>query len=109
MAKFQVNQDPTQAIWTIIRNYRFTQNCFNNCSTGDFSRSSGDLPLWRRWVLYANGRLSLKQLKLSIKVIVFSNSSLTFVELEMKSAGFLTHAPDLAETDFLKLAKGVVS
>jgi pyruvate dehydrogenase (quinone) len=65
------------------------------------------LPLWREWVLYANGRLSLKQLKLFIKVIVFSNSSLSFVELEMKSAVFLTHATDLPETDFLKLAEGV--
>jgi pyruvate dehydrogenase (quinone) len=56
---------------------------------------------------YANWRLSLKLLKLSIKVIVFSNSSLSFVELEMKSAGFLTHATDLVEADFSKLAERV--
>jgi pyruvate dehydrogenase (quinone) len=42
---------------------------------------------------------------MSIKVIVFSNSSLSFVE--MKSAGFLTDATDLVETDFSKLAEGV--
>ena len=30
----------------------------SNWSTGDLSRSSGDLPLWRRRVLYAHGRLS---------------------------------------------------
>jgi pyruvate dehydrogenase (quinone) len=51
--------------------------------------------------------LSLKQLKLPIKVIVFNNSSLSFVELEMKAAGFLTHATDLVDTDFSKLAEAV--
>jgi pyruvate dehydrogenase (quinone) len=51
--------------------------------------------------------LSLKQLMLPIKVIVFNNSSLSFVELEMKAAGFLTHATELAETDFSKLAQAV--
>jgi pyruvate dehydrogenase (quinone) len=51
--------------------------------------------------------LSLKQLKLPIKVIVFNNGSLSFVELEMKAAGFLTHATDLVETDFSKLAEAV--
>jgi pyruvate dehydrogenase (quinone) len=51
--------------------------------------------------------LSLKQLKLPIKVIIFNNSSLSFVELEMKAAGFLIHVPDLIETDFLKLAEAV--
>ena len=42
-----------------------------------------------------------------IKVIVFNNSSLSFVELEMKAAGFLSHATELAETDFSKLAEAV--
>ena len=31
----------------------------SNWSTGNISRSSGDLPLWRRWVLYAHGGLYL--------------------------------------------------
>lgn len=64
------------------------------CLSGDggFSMLMGDF-------------LSLKQLKLPIKVIVFNNSSLSFVELEMKAAGFLTHATELAETDFSKLAE----
>jgi len=56
---------------------------------------------------YANWRLSLKQKKLSIIVIVFSNSHLSFVEIEMRSAGFLTHATDLPKTNFLKLAERV--
>jgi pyruvate dehydrogenase (quinone) len=64
------------------------------CLSGDggFSMLMGDF-------------LSLKQLKLPIKVIVFNNSSLSFVELEVKAAGFLTHATELAETDFSKLAE----
>ena len=40
---------------------RLDGKCFatSNWSTGNFSRSSGDLPLWRRWVLYAHGGLYL--------------------------------------------------
>jgi len=51
--------------------------------------------------------LSLKQLQLPIKVIVFNNSSLGFVELEMKAAGFLPSATDLVETNFSKLAEAI--
>ena len=66
------------------------------CLSGDggFSMLMGDF-------------ISLKQLKMPIKVVVFNNSSLSFVELEMKAAGFLPHATDLAETDFSKLAEAV--
>jgi len=66
------------------------------CLSGDggFSMLMGDF-------------LSLKQLKLPIKTIVFNNSSLDFVELEMKSSGFLTYGTDLVETDFAKLAEAV--
>jgi pyruvate dehydrogenase (quinone) len=48
--------------------------------------------------------LSLKQLKLPVKIIVFNNGALSFVELEMKAAGILTHGTSLIETDFSKLA-----
>ena len=51
--------------------------------------------------------ISLKQLSTPIKIVVFNNSSLSFVELEMKAAGFLSHATDLAETDFSKVAEAV--
>jgi len=37
--------------------------------------------------------LSLRQLQLPVKLIVFNNSSLAFVELEMKAAGILDFAP----------------
>jgi pyruvate dehydrogenase (quinone) len=48
--------------------------------------------------------LTLRQLNLPVKLIVFNNSSLGFVELEMKSAGFLNFATDLINPDFAKLA-----
>ena len=66
------------------------------CLSGDggFSMLMGDF-------------ISLKQLKMPIKVVVFNNSSLSFVELEMKAAGFLSHATDLTETDFSKLAEAI--
>jgi pyruvate dehydrogenase (quinone) len=66
------------------------------CLSGDggFSMLMGDF-------------ISLKQLKTPVKVVVFNNSSLSFVELEMKAAGFLSHATDLVETDFSKLAEAV--
>ncbi|MFL6522058.1 MAG: thiamine pyrophosphate-dependent enzyme, partial [Nitrososphaera sp.] len=49
--------------------------------------------------------LTLKQLKLPVKVVVFNNGGLNFVELEMKAAGILTHGTSLVETDFSKLAE----
>jgi pyruvate dehydrogenase (quinone) len=48
--------------------------------------------------------LSLKQLDIPVKLVVFSNSSLGFVELEMKAAGFLDFATALHNPDFAKLA-----
>ena len=36
--------------------------------------------------------LTLKQLNLPVKVVVFNNNSLGFVELEMKAAGWLPWA-----------------
>lgn len=48
--------------------------------------------------------LTATQNKLPIKVVVFNNSSLNFVELEMKAAGFVTYATDLQNPDFGALA-----
>jgi pyruvate dehydrogenase (quinone) len=63
------------------------------CLSGDggFSMLMGDF-------------LSLKQLKLPVKIVVFNNGGLNFVELEMKAAGILTHGTSLVETDYSKLA-----
>jgi len=49
--------------------------------------------------------LSLRQLDLPVKVIVFNNSALAFVELEMKAAGMLDFATDLLNPDFAKMAE----
>jgi pyruvate dehydrogenase (quinone) len=50
--------------------------------------------------------LSLRQLNLPVKIVVFNNGSLGFVELEMKATGFLSHATDLVNPDFAKIAEG---
>ncbi|HET6640208.1 MAG TPA: ubiquinone-dependent pyruvate dehydrogenase [Nitrososphaeraceae archaeon] len=64
------------------------------CLSGDggFSMLMGDF-------------LSLKQLKLPVKIIIFNNGALSFVELEMKAAGILTHGTSLIDSDFSKLAE----
>lgn len=49
--------------------------------------------------------LSLRQLELPVKLVVFKNDSLGFVELEMKAAGFLDFATDLHNPDFAKMAE----
>jgi len=49
--------------------------------------------------------LSLAQLDLPVKLIVFNNSSLAFVELEMKAAGILDFGTDLKNPNFAKMAE----
>lgn len=49
--------------------------------------------------------LSLRQLQLPVKLVVFRNDSLSFVELEMKAAGFLDFATDLHNPDFAMMAE----
>jgi pyruvate dehydrogenase (quinone) len=49
--------------------------------------------------------LSLTQLKLPVKIIVFNNSSLAFVELEMKAAGILDFGTDLQNPNFAMMAE----
>jgi pyruvate dehydrogenase (quinone) len=49
--------------------------------------------------------LSLQQLQLPVKVIVFRNDSLAFVELEMKAAGVLEFGTDLRNPDFARMAE----
>jgi len=50
--------------------------------------------------------LSLKQHQLPVKVIIFKNESLAFVELEMKASGFLNFATDLPSPNYAKIAEG---
>ncbi|MFL6727316.1 MAG: thiamine pyrophosphate-dependent enzyme, partial [Sphingomicrobium sp.] len=49
--------------------------------------------------------LSLRQLRLPVKVIIFDNGTLGFVELEQKSAGYLDFGVSLDNPDFAALAE----
>jgi pyruvate dehydrogenase (quinone) len=49
--------------------------------------------------------LSLHQYKLPVKIVVFSNSALAFVELEMLAAGILGEGTELVNPDFVGLAR----
>ncbi len=49
--------------------------------------------------------LTLRQLDLPVKIVVFKNDSLAFVTLEMLSAGFLDFATDLKNPNFAALAE----
>jgi pyruvate dehydrogenase (quinone) len=51
--------------------------------------------------------LTLTQMELPVKVVVFHNSKLSMVDLEMKSAGFLPTGVDLKNPDFGKMAEAV--
>ena len=49
--------------------------------------------------------LTLRQVGLPVKVVVFNNASLGFVQLEMRAAGFLDRGVDLVNPDFAKIAQ----
>ncbi|WP_271984323.1 ubiquinone-dependent pyruvate dehydrogenase [Pseudoclavibacter terrae] len=51
--------------------------------------------------------LTLRQSKLPVKIVVFNNSSLNFVEVEMKAAGFVNYGTDLENPNFADVAKAV--
>jgi len=51
--------------------------------------------------------LTLRQQRLPVKVVVFNNGALGFVELEMKADGIVTYATDLDNPSFAELARAV--
>jgi pyruvate dehydrogenase (quinone) len=61
---------------------------------GGFSMLMGDL-------------LSLVQLRLPLKVVVFNNGALGFVELEQKSTGFLNFGTELKSPNFAAMAESI--
>jgi hypothetical protein len=63
------------------------------CGDGGFSMLMGDL-------------LTLPQQKLPLKVVIFNNGTLGFVELEMKVAGYLETGVELVNPDFAAMARG---
>ncbi|SFQ74218.1 ubiquinone-dependent pyruvate dehydrogenase [Hymenobacter arizonensis] len=48
--------------------------------------------------------LTIRQHKIPVKIVVFNNSSLGFVELEMKAAGILEYGTELDNPDFSTVA-----
>jgi pyruvate dehydrogenase (quinone) len=49
--------------------------------------------------------LTLRQQGLPVKVVVFNNGALAFVELEMKAAGIVNYGTDLDNPDFAAVAR----
>ncbi len=64
------------------------------CGDGGFTMLMGDF-------------ITLAQSKLPIKVIIFNNGVLGFVELEMKAGGFLDFGTDLQNPDFAAMANAM--
>ncbi|MDU6411299.1 MAG: ubiquinone-dependent pyruvate dehydrogenase [Yersiniaceae bacterium] len=62
------------------------------CGDGGFAMLMGDF-------------LTLAQKKLPVKVVVFNNSSLGFVAMEMKAGGYLTDGTELENPDFAGIAQ----
>ena len=48
--------------------------------------------------------ITLRQQRLPVKVVVFNNGALAFVELEMKAGGIVNYATDLENPDFAGIA-----
>jgi pyruvate dehydrogenase (quinone) len=51
--------------------------------------------------------ITLRQRHLPLKVVVFNNQALAFVELEMKAAGIVNYGTDLDNPDFAALARSI--
>ena len=51
--------------------------------------------------------ITLVQLNLPVKIVVFDNSSLNFVELEMKAAGFVNWGTSLQNPDLARVAEAI--
>ena len=51
--------------------------------------------------------ISLVQLKLPVKVVVFNNGTLGFIELEQKSTGFLVYGTELNNPNFAAMAEAI--
>jgi pyruvate dehydrogenase (quinone) len=49
--------------------------------------------------------ITLRQQHLPVKIVVFNNGALSFVELEMKAAGIVTYGTDLDNPDFAAIAR----
>jgi len=64
------------------------------CGDGGFTMLMGDI-------------LSIRQHNLPVKIVIFNNGSLGFVELEMKAAGLLDYATTLDNPNFANMAEAI--
>jgi pyruvate dehydrogenase (quinone) len=64
------------------------------CRDGGFTMLMGDL-------------ITLSQKNLPFKVVIFNNGAQDFVELEMKSVGFLNYGTDLKHPNFAAMANAI--
>ena len=55
---------------------------------------------WASWI-------TLRQQRLPVKVVVFNNGALSFVELEMKAAGIVTYGTELDNPNFAEVARAI--
>jgi pyruvate dehydrogenase (quinone) len=51
--------------------------------------------------------ITLRQLKLPVKIVVFNNGALSFVELEMKAAGLVNFGTELQDPNFAAVASAL--
>jgi pyruvate dehydrogenase (quinone) len=51
--------------------------------------------------------ISLRQQKLPVKLVVFNNGALSFVELEMKAAGYVNYGTELDNPNFADVAQAL--
>jgi pyruvate dehydrogenase (quinone) len=60
-----------------------------------------------RFTMLMGDVLTLVQLKLPVKLVVFNNGALGFIELEQKSTGFLDFGTDFVNPNFAAMAEAV--
>jgi pyruvate dehydrogenase (quinone) len=76
------------------------QAAFPSCQVISLSGDGG-------FTMLMGDLLTLTQMELPVKVVVFHNGKLSLVDLEMKSAGYLPTGVDLKNPDFAKMAEAV--
>ncbi len=64
------------------------------CGDGGFSMLMGDI-------------LTLRQLDLPVKIVIFHNRSLGFVAMEMKAGGYISDDTDLNSPNFVRVAEAI--
>src|ERR1700693_2054444 len=76
------------------------QKAFPNRQVISFSGDGG-------FAMLMGDFLSLAQLGLPVKVVVFNNGALSFIELEQRAAGFLSVGTDLKNPNFAAMAEAI--